>query len=137
MMFDRDSQIEIVDGISLDKAIKTLPVHKLFFIRTDERGEKFNKFVIKNADGTITIIPDNGTLESLIEQVNGIVGDRYFIMPFVNVTTVVVNHNFGKKPATNALDETLMEFGATVQHLDDNTCVVSWNNAMSGFIVCN
>jgi len=73
----------------------------------------------------------------LTKKYNNSTPDKYYTMPFLNASSVTVNHNLGKRPAITVMDSAGTEFICDVQHISDNQCIVSWNSLFSGSITCN
>lgn len=57
--------------------------------------------------------------------------------PFALQTVVTVNHNSGYKPSVTIIDNLGNQFIGSIQHINNNQIVVSFNNPQSGFIITN
>lgn len=52
-------------------------------------------------------------------------------------TLVTVNHNSGYKPSVTIIDNLGNQFIGSIQHINNNQIVVTFNSPQSGFIITN
>lgn len=78
------------------------------------------------------------TKEVIIAEVGGTgTGDKTFVQPFTNTSTVVVIHNLGKYPAVTVINSAKDEVVGNVEYLDLNSLVVTFSASFSGSVLCN
>ncbi len=84
------------------------------------------------------ILQGGDTLEQLVVKASSIlVAAGTFNLDFVNVTSVLVTHNLGRRPSVTVADTAGTEYEVTVTHHDTNSLTVTLNRPMSGRITCN
>lgn len=77
------------------------------------------------------------TLTQFLCTIESVSDDKYYEIEFTNETSLLVTHNLGKQPSVTLLDTNGEEHEVSVDHIDNNSCTVSWNGSLSGKIICN
>lgn len=106
-------------------------------------GDSLDSFISASGSAfTIPTLPCKITLEIISSTqflctLESVSDDKYYEVEFTDQTTVTVVHNLGKQPSVTLLDINGEEHDVAVDHIDINTCIVSWNGQLSGKITCN
>lgn len=84
-------------------------------------------------------IPTNTTYWQLLASQGpaGTPSDEHFEQSFSAVSTVVVTHSLGKKPAVTIIDTSGDECEGDVIHNTNNQLTVNFSAANSGVVLCN
>jgi hypothetical protein len=91
---------------------------------------------VSDAMANITVGNENVTIATTVSEPENEV-DKYYRQDFGVSTTVTVNHNLGKRPSITVVDSAGDEVECTVQHVNDNECILSLAGGFSGSVFCN
>jgi len=69
------------------------------------------------------------------EQING--PDKSARISFSNAEQVTFNHNLSKRPAIQCFDTAGIEIIGLIEHVDDNTTLIRFSAAKSGYMTAN
>ncbi len=90
----------------------------------------------KQAEGKIFVL-SNDKNQWLIAAGNEQNYDKHFSVPVIHKTEEVIEHNLGKKPSVQVIDEEGNKCIADIQHIDQNNTKVSFNDYFTGKITFN
>lgn len=63
--------------------------------------------------------------------------DAHYEVPFTDLSTLVVQHNLGKKPAVTVIDSANTEIECEVVHNDNDSLTIYSSAQFSGMVVLN
>ncbi len=90
----------------------------------------------KQAEGKIFVL-SNDKNQWLIAAGNQENYDKHFSIPVTHTLEEVIEHNLGKKPSVQILDEHGNKCIADIQHIDQNNIKISFNNHFTGKVTFN
>lgn len=138
------NEINGLDGLTINK-----------FVITDSSGI-LNTSDIQETDLSLTdVTTANATtsLHGLLPKLSGSTSqyldgagnfstpsttENYYLkQEFTLTNTITVNHNFGTQPLVQTVVNSFVVFPFSIEHLNDNSCVVAFSNAVSGYILAS
>ncbi len=90
----------------------------------------------RQAEGKIFVL-SNDKNQWLIAAGNEENHDKHFSIPVTHTMEEVIEHNLGKKPSVEILDNSGSKCIADIQHIDDNNTKISFNDYFTGKITFN